>query len=81
MDKIPENWNWKKFFIGFFDGKNYAKAIVIGTCQAIVVVIVACVFLTAKNIILRNTGTVITNESHTKSETKNNNLFTLLKIG
>jgi len=76
-----ETWSWIKFFKGFFVGKNYAKAVVIGTCQAVILVIVACVFLTAKNIIARNSGTIVQTDSHAKTETKNWNMFTLFKIG
>ena len=76
-----EAWSWLKFFKGFFIGKNYAKAIVIGTCQAVILVIITCMFLTAKNIIARNQGTIVQTDSHAKTENKNWNMFTLFKIG
>lgn len=76
-----EGWSWKKLFKGFFVGKNYAKGVVLGTCQLIIITIVACVFLTAKNIILKNSGTVVQQDSHAKTESKTWNLLTLFKIG
>lgn len=45
---IKENWSWSKFFKGFFDGRNYAKAIVLGTCLAIIIAIGYCVYTVAK---------------------------------
>lgn len=35
---LKEQWSWSKFFKGFFDGKNYAKAIVLGFCLMVVLV-------------------------------------------
>lgn len=37
MTEIKEQWSWKKFLLGIFDGKNYAKAVVFGVCLAIIV--------------------------------------------
>lgn len=40
---LKEQWSWLKFIKGFFDGKNYAKAIVLGTCLFIIILIVVSV--------------------------------------
>jgi len=76
-----ETWSWSKLFKGFFDGKNYAKGFVLGTCQVIIVIVISCVFLTAKSIITKNQGVINQTDSHAKTENKNWNMFTLFKIG
>lgn len=35
-----EHWSWGKFFAGFVDGRNYAKAIVLVFCMVVILVIV-----------------------------------------
>jgi hypothetical protein len=35
-----EGWSWSKFFKGFFDGKNYAKAVVMMFCMFVILIIV-----------------------------------------
>lgn len=42
-DEIPETWSWSKFFGGFFNGLNTAKAITTMFHQVIVVTIVVSV--------------------------------------
>jgi ABC-type lipoprotein release transport system permease subunit len=37
MTEPKENWSWGKFFSGFFDGKNYAKAIVMMFCMVVII--------------------------------------------
>lgn len=44
-----EGWSWKKFFSGFFDGKNTAKAIVMAFHIAIVGLIVFSIYWFAKD--------------------------------
>ena len=46
---MAEDWSWKKFFLGFFDGRNYAKSIVIGVCGAIVLTICFSVYSVIKS--------------------------------
>ena len=43
-----ETWSWKKFFLEIFDGRNYAKAIILGICGAIVLTICFCVYSVVK---------------------------------
>lgn len=35
-----EGWSWSKFFKGFFDGRNYAKAIIMMFCMLVILIIV-----------------------------------------
>jgi len=44
-----ENWSWRKFVLGIFDGRNYAKAIILGICGAIVLTICFCVYSVVKS--------------------------------
>lgn len=39
-----ENWSWLKFLKGFFDGRNYAKAVVLGFCLIVIAIIVFSVY-------------------------------------
>ena len=36
---MRDDWSWKKFFSGFFNGKNYAKAVVLMFCSAIIIIL------------------------------------------
>jgi hypothetical protein len=47
-DNAPEVWSWAKFFSGFIDGRNYAKAIVLGVCMLVVVTVLFSVFTVVK---------------------------------
>src|SRR3990167_1435815 len=38
-----ESWSWIKFLKGPLVGRSYAKAIVIGLCQLIILSLIACV--------------------------------------
>jgi len=73
-----EQWSWRKFLLGIFDGRNYAKAITFMVCGAIVLTICFSVYSVIKarfakpapipaQAIGTNQGTVTTNNS---SETK-----------
>lgn len=44
-----EVWSWKKFFLGLFDGRNYAKAIILGLCLTIMLSIAYCVCVVVKS--------------------------------
>jgi len=37
--KPTEPWSWSKFLLGIFNGRNYAKAIILGFCLLVVLVI------------------------------------------
>lgn len=69
-----ENWSWRKFVLGIFDGRNYAKAIILGICGAIVLTICFCVYSVVKSKFIKpkpvqtqsigtNQGQVTTNNS------------------
>lgn len=64
--KVSENWSWGKFFKGFFDGKNYAKAVVQMFCMCIILFIAFSVVSVIKNRFMKQapaqTQTVGTNE-------------------
>lgn len=80
-----ENWDWIKFFKGFFDGKNYAKAIVLGVCLFIILIIGVSVhgFISSKfNKPKPPTQSVGTNEGiiATKNEDKSGNTYSLFNL-
>lgn len=55
-----EGWSWKKFLTGFFNGKNYAKAIVLGVCLTIILVIGYSTYEFIKSRFVRPTATQAT---------------------
>lgn len=86
--KPTEPWSWYKFFTGFFNGRNYAKAIVIGVCMAIVLTICFSVYSVIKSRFAKqkpgivqteqvgtNTGTINKADSHDSTEKKGWQLF------
>jgi hypothetical protein len=75
-----EIWSWKKFFKGFFVGKNYAKALVMMFCMMVIIVIGFSVYSTVMRYakpkpviptssIGTNSGTV-TNQTDTSNREK-----------
>jgi len=73
-----ESWSWKKFALGIFDGRNYAKAIILGMCGSIVLTICFCIYSVVKSKFIKpipvqtqavgtNQGTITTDN---KQETK-----------
>lgn len=86
-DETKENWSWLKFIKGFFDGKNYAKALVMMFCMTIILIIVFSVASVIKSRfgkpmppqevenIGTNTGTVNKTDSHDSNEKKGWQLF------
>lgn len=73
--EAKEGWSWLKFLKGPFDGKNYAKALVLGLCQLVVLSLIACVVFTVVQVrgcgkqqsetrIGTNTGTVAQSDNH-----------------
>lgn len=80
-----EHWNWPKFIKGFFDGKNYAKALVFGVCLFIIVVIAFSVITTITSHFKKSpppTQTVGTNQGiiATKNEDKTGNTYSLFNL-
>lgn len=81
-NEAPETWSWGKFFKGFFDGKNYAKALVLMFCGTVILIIVFSVASVIKSRfgkptppteieqIGTNTGTVNKTDSHDSTEKK-----------
>lgn len=69
-----EQWSWAKFFKGFFDGKNYAKSIVLMFCSAVILFLgfSSYTFIKSKfekptSSIETNNGTVTTTNTDKKS--------------
>ena len=79
-----ENWSWGKFFKGFFDGRNYAKAIVLGVCMIVVLVIVTSVYSSIKHRLFQTKPEqpIGTNQGiiATKNEDKSGNTYSLFNL-
>ena len=76
--------SWVKFFRGFITGRNYLKALVLGFCMVVILVIIISVGNMIQRIFVKptptssvgtNTGTVTTN-----NEDKRGNSFSLFNI-
>ena len=83
--KPTEGWSWYKFFSGFFNGRNYAKAVVLGVCLLIVLTIVfsvASVIKSRFNKPVQPTQAVGTNQGviATKNEDKSGNSYSLFNL-
>ena len=79
-----ESHSWSKFFKGFITGRNYLKAIVLGFCMIIILIIIFSVGSMIQRIFVKpvptssvgtNSGTVTTN-----NEDKRGNSFSLFNI-
>ena len=79
-----ETHSWVKFFKGFITGRNYLKAVVLGFCMVVILIIVISVGNMVKKIFVKpiptssvgtNSGTVTTN-----NEDKRGNSFSLFNI-
>ncbi len=79
-----ENWDWAKFFKGFFDGKNYAKALVLGVCMIVIVVIVTSVYQTISSRLLKKPPTQQVGSNQgiiaTQNEDKSGNSYQLFNL-
>ncbi len=77
-----ESWSWKKFFSGFINGKNYAKAIVLGVCMIVILVIVTSVAATLKSRFSKPSQSVGPNQGiiATKNEDKSGNTYSLFNL-
>lgn len=84
MSEEKELWDWKKFFAGFFDGRNYAKAIVLGVCMIVILVIVTSVAQTIRSRFSKPTTSqaVGTNQGiiATQNEDKSGNTYSLFNL-
>lgn len=82
--KPSEGWNWKKFLTGFFNGKNYAKAIVLGFCLLIILIIVFSVVSVIKSRFMKAkpTQAIGTNQGvvATSNEDKSGNTYSLFNL-
>lgn len=84
-ESTGERWDWVKFFKGFFDGKNYAKALVFGVCLFILLLIAVSVhgFISSKlhkptvpaQAVGTNQGIIAT-----KNEDKTGNTYSLFNL-
>ena len=80
-----EQWGWGKFFKGFFDGRNYAKSIVLMVCGGIVIVVCFSTYSFIKSKFVKpqpiqtigdNSGIIET----TNKDNREGNSFSLLDI-
>jgi len=84
---MAEPWSWKKFFLGFVDGRTYAKAIVLMFCMAVILGLGYCVLKTIRpshttdERIETNAGTINKTDSHDQNEKKTWSLINLFNIG
>ena len=83
-DDIHENWSWIKFFKGFFDGRNYAKAIVLGVCMVVILVVVTSVYQSISSRLLKKPPTQTVGENSgiiaTQNEDKSGNTYSLFNL-
>ena len=79
-----EQWSWLKFFKGFFDGKNYAKSLVLMVCGSIIVLVCFSTYTVIKSRFVKvqptqtvgtNSGTIITENTD-----KQGNTWSLLSL-
>ena len=80
-----ETWSWLKFVKGFFDGKNYAKAVVLGFCMTVILIVVFSVTSVIKSRFgkpAQPTQAVGTNQViiATKNEDKSGNSYSLFNL-
>jgi heme exporter protein D len=84
MSGEADSWSFKKFFMGFFSMKNYAKALVLGFCMTVILVIAFCVITTIASRFKKVTPTqaVGTNQGivATKNEDKSGNTYSLFNL-
>lgn len=73
-----EAWSWSKFFKGFFDGRNFAKSIVLMFCGGIVILVTFSTYTVIKSKFVKaqptqsvgtNSGTITTNNTDKQGNT------------
>lgn len=83
-DTGPELWSWGKFFKGFFDGRNYAKALVLGFCMTVILIVVFSVVNTISSRFKKTTPTQAVGTNcgiiATKNEDKSGNSYSLFNL-
>lgn len=80
MADAPENWSWGKFFKGFFDGRNYAKAIVLGFCMMVIALIGFSTYYFIKSKLVKPIPTVGTNSGTINTVNKEGNSWSLINL-
>lgn len=77
-----ETWSWLKFFKGFFDGKNYAKAIVLGVCMIVILVVVTSVYQVIRSRFSKPSQAIESNQGiiATNNEDKSGNGYSLINF-
>lgn len=84
MAKEVENWSWAKFFSGFFDGRNYAKALVLGICMIVILVIVTSVWQAVSSRFFKKSPTQAVESNNgiiaTSNEDKSGNTYSLFNL-
>jgi len=84
MSGKKENWSWLKFIKGFFDGKNYAKAIVLGVCMMVIIVVVTSVYQVIGSRLLKKPPTQSVGQNQgiiaTQNEDKSGNQYALFNL-
>lgn len=80
-----EAWSWKKLFKGFLIGKNYAKAVVMLFCMAVILTVCVSIYSFVKSQFVKpaQTQAVGTNEgtmntTNSNKESKNLSLINVL---
>lgn len=78
-EQVKEGWSWRKFLIGIFDGKNYAKSIIFMACSSIIIVVCYSTFTVVKSHFVKpapptqtvgtNTGTITTENTDKQGNT------------
>lgn len=77
-------WSWGKFFTGFISGKNYAKALVLGFCMVVILVVGTSVWQVFGSRLLKKppTQSVGSNQGiiATQNEDKSGNQYALFNL-
>lgn len=84
MDTGAEHWSWGKFFKGFFDGRNYAKSIVLMFCSGIILVICFSTYTVIKSKFVKHQPTQTVGENSgtitTENTDKQGNTWSLVNL-
>ena len=75
-----ENWSWSKFIKGFFDGRNYGKAIVLGFCMMVILLIGFSTYSFVKSKLVKPVPTVGTNSGTVNNVNKEGNSWSLINL-
>lgn len=75
-----ESWSWSKFFKGFVDGRNFAKALVMMFCMGIILTICFSVYTVVKAKFFKPLPTVGTNSGSIVNNDKHGNSFSLFNL-